>query len=247
MTPAPADPGPIETGLAVEIVREAGALVLSRFQNPEMAVRHSVKGPDSAVPESGIDTADLPRELIDFVDACVAAVAGDDPRATLRRLMDNLVAEAEALAAQLEPLGPVGPVDRTPSGLELGAEATLYEGEKLTVSLLDTYPGVLQPPHEHRMTAILGVFEGEEDQRLFVRGEGGIRPTAGRTLGPGEVMTLGSKAIHAISAPSGTARAVHVYLGSINTVKRSLFHPETLAETPMDLSVYHDYCRPVAP
>lgn len=247
VTPAPA--GHIETELgetelSAEIVREAGALALSRFQDPEMAVRRSVKGLDSAVPESGIGTADLPSELIDFTDACVAAVAGDDPRATLRRLMEDLVAEPETLAAQLEPLGPV---DRTPSGLELGAEATLYEDEKLTVSLLDTYPGVLQPPHDHRMTAIIGVFEGEEDQRLFVRGEGGIRPTAGRTLGSGEVMTLGSQAIHAISAPSGTARAVHVYLGSINTVKRSLFHPETLAETPMESSVYHDYCRPVAP
>ncbi len=204
--------------------------------------------PGTAAAEPEVGLAELPQELIDFTDACVAAVGADeDPRATLRSLVEDLVAEPDALAAKLAAVGPVGPPDRTPCGLELGAEATLHEDERLTVSLLDTCPGVVQPPHDHRMTAIIGVFEGTEDQRLFVRDDDGIRPTRGRALGPGQVITLGAAAIHAISAPHGTARAVHVYLGSINTVKRSLFHPETLAETAMDKAVYYSYCRRMTP
>lgn len=192
----------------------------------------------------------LPRELAEFTDNCIWAVEHADPRATIRGLMEDLVAYREGLVACNEDLAyrlgrgvPVAAVDCTASGLVVGAEAAIYEDDDLTVTLIDTFPGVLQPPHEHRMTAIIGVVEGVEHQRLFARTADGIRPTGERALGPGEVITLGPQAIHAISSPEGMARAVHVYLGPINTVERSMFHPDTFAEMPMEMSTYHAHCR----
>ena len=47
-------------------------------------------------------------------------------------------------------------------------------------------------------------------------------------------MVLGEQAIHAISAPDhAPARAIHVYLGDINNVERSILDPDTLDEHPM--------------
>ncbi len=185
-------------------------------------------------------TIECPQFLIDFRDACVAAGRELEPRVRLSRLVKDLVADPDACAALPSDLPRLG---ATQEGIEVGAEATLYESEDLTLALLDTYPGVVQPAHDHRMTAIIGVFEGEEDQRLFTRHATGIRAAPGRTLGAGQVMTLGPRSIHAISAPGITARAVHVYLGPINTVSRSLFHPDTGDEVPMDTNTYYRYCR----
>ena len=52
-------------------------------------------------------------------------------------------------------------------------------------------------------------------------------------------------AIHAIGAADGAwTRALHVYLGGLSTVRRSIFHPETMAEEPLTLGRYVAWCRP---
>mgnify|MGYP003318871616 CR=1 FL=1 len=55
----------------------------------------------------------------------------------------------------------------------------------------------------------------------------------------------GARAIHAISAPEHQdARAIHVYLGNISDVDRSVFDPETLEEHPFESDRYDAFCRP---
>jgi len=110
--------------------------------------------------------------------------------------------------------------------------------------VLDTLPGVLQPPHDHTMHAIIGVFEGCEDQRFFSRTTDGIAPATGRRLEAGDVMVLGERAVHAISSPQGRqARAIHVYFGNIYDVDRSIFDPESLEEFEMTEARYDEFCR----
>ena len=158
-----------------------------------------------------------------FVADCRAAAAGPDARQQVVALMKDLVADPSELAGSVPPMASY---DSTPSGDRLGGDVVLFEDETVTIVLVDTLPGVLQPPHDHLMTAIIGMFEGCEKQRFFARTANGVTPTPGRDLGPGEVVVIGTDGIHAISTDDELARGVHVYLGSLSTVKRSIFHPE---------------------
>lgn len=151
--------------------------------------------------------------------------------------MDGLVADAAEFAGEIGPL-----LDTIPTS---GIDEVLHEDDNITIMVIATPNGIEQPPHDHRIPAIIGVFEGSEEQRFFVRAGNSLRPMRGRVLHAGEVLTLGKKAIHAISAPGSTpCRAVHVYLGSLSTIERSLFDPETFAEEPMSVDRYTELCRP---
>lgn len=181
--------------------------------------------------------------LASFLDDCRAARESDDPRGRLTGLMKDLVADPAATAAAI-PILDDQPIDTSPDGLELGRELRLYEDDELTILVLETFPGVVQPPHDHRMTAIIGVFDGIEDQRFFASGDDGPQSTPGKSLVAGDTVVLGPKSIHAISSPEGQmARAIHVYMGRIYGGTRTLFHPDTLKPEPFELDAYYRYCR----
>jgi predicted metal-dependent enzyme (double-stranded beta helix superfamily) len=186
-----------------------------------------------------------PPVLEEFVAACRAAVdAGSDVSQTIAGLMRELVSEPATLAAAV-PAFADDEVDTTPSGYRLGGEAVLHQTPDLTVMVLDTLPGVVQPAHDHAMNAFIGVFEGCEEQRFWTRTSDGVEATTGRLLEAGEMVALGERAIHAISSPEGqAARAVHVYLGDIYAVERSVFEPDTMTEHPMTSDRYDEFCRP---
>lgn len=181
-----------------------------------------------------------PPALDAFVDACVPLARARDHDAVaglLRELID-----VEGFAASVPAFGDVETSER---GWTLGGEHVCHQTTELTVMVLDTLPGVMQPPHDHEMRAIIGVFEGAEEQRFFARATDGATPTPGRTLEARDVMVLGERAIHAISSPEGrAARAIHVYFGDIYDVERSLFHPETLEPHPYSGDLYDEFCRP---
>lgn len=187
---------------------------------------------------------ETPAVLEAFVETCKDAVKGDDARATIHAAMTELFADPAALAAGI-PAFTDDQVETSPRGFRLGGEALFHQAADLSVMVLGTRSGVIQPPHDHEMVAMIGVFEGCEEQRFWARTDDGIEPAAGRMLEAGEVMVLGERAIHAISSPPHQdARAIHVYLGNIYDVERSLFDPETLEEHPFESDRYDAFCRP---
>ncbi len=187
---------------------------------------------------------ETPAVLTAFVDTCRHAVQGDDARATIHAAMTELFADPAAWAAGI-PAFTADDIATGPRGFRLGGETLLHQAADLSVMVLGTLPGVIQPPHDHEMVAMIGVFEGCEEQRFWARTDDGIEPVAGRLLEAGEVMVLGERAIHAISAPEHQdARAIHVYLGNISEVDRSVFDPETLEEHPFESDRYDAFCRP---
>jgi len=186
-----------------------------------------------------------PPVLATFVTACRDAVDdGTDLPQTVAALLRELVADAAQLAASVPPFSD-DEVKTSTRGFRLGGEHVLHRSDDLTIMVLDTLPGVLQPAHDHAMNAFIGVFEGCEEQRFWARTATGIESATGRLLEAGEVVALGERAIHAISAPAGVrARAVHVYLGDIYDVERSVFEPDTMVEHPMTSDRYDEFCRP---
>ena len=87
------------------------------------------------------------------------------------------------------------------------------------------------------------MHEGNEVQRAFRREGGSLVRSGGADIGPGDVLALGPWAVHAISANGTWCRAVHVYLGSLSSIDRSLFDPETFDEEPMTDERYENFCR----
>ena len=188
---------------------------------------------------------ETPAVLETFVTDCKAALCTESPRSTIYRHMEELFADPVALAAAI-PRFADDEVVESERGWRLGGEHIVYGDDDLTIMVLDTLPGVRQPPHDHNMHAFIGVFEGCEAQRFWLRTSHGAVPAAGRNLTAGEFMLLGTGAIHAISAPADNpARAIHVYLGDIYDVDRSVFDPVTLAEYPMSPDRYDQFCQPI--
>jgi len=188
-------------------------------------------------PEPAVE---MPATLSALAAACLPRAETRDHEA-VRTLMVDLISE-DGFAASVPPFGEL---ESSPRGWTLGGEHVCFQSDTLTVMVLDTLPGVLQPPHNHEMHAIIGVFEGCEDQRFFARTSTGVAPTTTRSLTAGDVMVLGDRAIHAISSPAdATARAIHVYFGDIYSVERSLFHPETLEAVAYTGDQYDEFCRP---
>ncbi|MEM7287855.1 MAG: hypothetical protein AAF480_16000 [Actinomycetota bacterium] len=184
---------------------------------------------------------EMPPIIDDFVASCRSVVAeGDSTRSRLADLVADLVGDHRSLAAVVPAFTEI---PTSPRGWQLGGEFVCHRDDDLTVMVLDTLPGIAQPPHDHAMTAIIGVFQGCEDQRFWGRTPDGIEPAAGRALAAGEAVTLGERAIHAISAAHEPARAVHVYLGDIYAADRSIFDPDTLVEHPMSDDRYDAFCR----
>ena len=184
-----------------------------------------------------------PAVIEELINTCKTALGTESAANAIHTAMRDLFADPAALAAQI-PHFCDEEIETSACGFRLGGEHVAHHDEHLTILVLDTLPGALQPPHDHNMNAFIGVFEGAEEQRFWTRTDHGIAPTAGRVLGAGDVMALGTRGIHAISAPVGRpARAIHIYLGDIFGAERSVFDPETLVEYPMTDDRYDEFCQ----
>ncbi len=177
-----------------------------------------------------------------FVTDCRAAVAANDAVTATRAVVRKAV---RALASGVVALPPLDSIHvRRRGDLLLGHDRTLYEDDAVTVTVVETAPGHFQPPHDHAMCAVIGVFEGGEQNRFYRRAEGRARLATRRVVRPGEVIALRERTVHAISAAAGErCRALHVYLGPLGSRPRSLFHPQTGVEEPFDFDTYLYYTR----
>ena len=102
-----------------------------------------------------------------FINACRAAAAANDAVTVTRAVVREAVRALAAGAVHLPPLDSTHA--RHGGGLLLGRDRTLFEDDTVTVAVVETEPGHLQPPHDHSMCAVIGVFEGGERNRFFRR------------------------------------------------------------------------------
>lgn len=160
----------------------------------------------------------------------------DDLRATLgkrsRKAMRDVVARAVSdPAAMLQSLG-------TP---ERPGVKVLYRAPDLTVLTLAWAPMQVTLPHDHRMSAVIGMYGGREDNTFWRRTKDGskfaIEPAGGEALGTGDVTLLGPDIVHSVVNPLGKiSAAIHVYDGPFLTAERSMWAAETLQEQPYDIN-----------
>src|ERR1700756_705344 len=116
----------------------------------------------------------------------------------------------------------------------------MYSEPGLTVVHTVVNHGFASPPHDHRTWAVIGVYQGQEDNTFYrlTDNKRRIEQVGRRSLKRGEVLTLGAEAIHHIASPlEEKLIALHVYGRNIFEIERSAWDPATGDEYPFRLAL----------
>lgn len=169
----------------------------------------------------------------EFVDAARAAAKTHHPTRAIRALLLETLKDPVAVAAALPP--------------QDDDEIMLFEDDTVSVWSSRFQPHILMPPHEHRVEAHIGVVCGVEKEILYRREAGRLVHVTDRTVQPGEVLSLGADAIHAVTAEGNIpSHALHVYTGPLSQINRSLFDWDTGEPIAFTMENFHAMQRPVA-
>jgi predicted metal-dependent enzyme (double-stranded beta helix superfamily) len=161
-------------------------------------------------------------DVDEFVGACRDALHEREPRTAMRDVMDRAMSHRTDVSAALA---------RTTGGFEL-----LHHSPDLTILNFVWAPRMALYPHDHRMWAVIGIYGGAEDNLLYRRTPDGIARSGEKDLRDGDVLVLGSDAIHAVRNPSDRfTGAIHVYGGDFVNEPRSQWAPDAYDEEPFDL------------
>lgn len=114
----------------------------------------------------------------------------------------------------------------------------LYRTGELTVLNVVWAPYATIRPHNHQTWAVIGIYDGREDNIFWRRREDGRIEAAGaKSLSTGDVTPLGKDVIHSVVNPiDRLTGAIHVYGGDFFTIARSEWDPETLTEGAYDMA-----------
>jgi predicted metal-dependent enzyme (double-stranded beta helix superfamily) len=150
----------------------------------------------------------------EFVRDVQAASIAPDPVAAVQGVVESAVADGSTIDSVL--------------GTQLKADNdTLFSSENLTVQRIIWVPGLPSVPHEHRMWAVVGVYAGEELNRIYERSLDGLTEVRTQAVKEREVLALDADAIHSVENSGATwTAALHVYAGDIVNVERSAWGPD---------------------
>lgn len=158
-----------------------------------------------------------------FVEQCREAVK--DGQAAVREVVKEAVSDPRGVISALgEP---------TQAGI-----TPLYRDRELTVLNFTWAPCMSLMPHDHHMFAVIGIYSGREDNVFWRRHEDTIEAAGAKSLGVGDVATLGTNIIHSVLNPiDKMTTAIHVYGGDFfePPKPRSEWDHETLTENPWDI------------
>jgi predicted metal-dependent enzyme (double-stranded beta helix superfamily) len=156
---------------------------------------------------------------------CQGAVRETEPRRAIRELLERTMATPNEVGDALQPRS---------GGLDL-----LYVSDELTVLHVVWAPGMRLFPHDHQMWATIGIYAGQEDNTFYRRLDDDrrtVHESGGKELRVGDVLTLGTDAIHAVTNPlEKLTAAIHIYGGDFVNNPRSQWGPGPLEERPYDM------------
>jgi len=125
-------------------------------------------------------------------------------------------------------------------------DTILFEDETVSIWHCRFDPGYTVPAHDHQMMAFIGIYRGAEKNILYSRQlNGQLAIEKEVTLLQGDVLQISPSEIHAVSCASEVpCCGIHVYLGCLTTVDRSLFDVRNGDELKFTDDNYHRLTRP---
>ena len=168
-------------------------------------------------PEDGVFSTD------GFIADCRAALQSGAPGLAIKEIARRAVSDPAAVVRALGAPARAGLVP-------------LYQSAELTILNVVCAPGMSILPHDHRMWAVIAVYEGREDNAFFKRMAGGLVAAGEKHLDAGDTVLLGVRTVHAVTNPlARPTGALQVYGGDFFKAARSEFDPATLEERPFDI------------
>ncbi|MEO8697548.1 MAG: hypothetical protein ABI658_28870 [Acidimicrobiales bacterium] len=162
-----------------------------------------------------------------FVERCRGALQSDDPSGTVAALLRDALQDRAEVATAIHEW-------RAEGGSPYGA---LHRARDLTILHASVTPGFESPRHNHTMWAVIGVFEGEEDNTFYERGEHGIVEIGRTSITAGEARVLAPDVIHRIAnLTPRTLHAIHVYGGDLLGTERAMWDEQSGEERRFDFA-----------
>jgi predicted metal-dependent enzyme (double-stranded beta helix superfamily) len=162
-----------------------------------------------------------------FIDQCRSALQSDDPPATVAELLRDALRDRDSVATAVREW-------RTNGG---GAYGAIYRARDLTILHASVTPGFESPRHNHTMWAVIGVYEGQEDNAFYKSSESVIEEVGRAAICAGDAKVLDPDVIHRIANHSATPmQAIHVYGGDLLGTERSMWDDDTGAERRFDFA-----------
>jgi predicted metal-dependent enzyme (double-stranded beta helix superfamily) len=159
-----------------------------------------------------------------FVDDIRSALGETDAQGAVAEIVERAVSDPAAIIAALGPPG-------------RGRSEQLYADDDLTVSNIIWGTEMWVPPHDHQMWAVIGVYQGQEDNTFWREQPSGLEKMGGVSMNVGDVRKLGANAVHSVTNPLiQLTGAIHVYGGDFFGAipRRHSWNPETLERGPYD-------------
>ena len=144
-----------------------------------------------------------------FVDECRGALQSDDPAGSVAGVFRDALQDRAEVAAAVNAWKAGGG----------GAYGAIYRARDLTILHAAVTPGFESPRHNHTMWAVIGVFEGQEDNTFYRRGEQGIEEVSRTSICAGDAQVLPADVIHRIANYS-----LHALAGDPCVWRRSARH-----------------------
>ena len=172
----------------------------------------------------------------------------------LQEFVNNLRAVVSASTAEAAMVGRVKPLVEQLSGSRTWVRPEYYECDAeqgfgvhvlheepdhgLWVVAASWLPHRGAPPHNHGTWAVVAGVDGHEKSVLWRRNGARLERERSETIGPGQVATFLSDAIHSVSNEGdATPLSLHVYGKNLIFAQRSRFDPDSGAETPFTLKL----------
>lgn len=175
-------------------------------------------------------------DLNQFIESCKGK-----PASAVKDLIQEALRDPGSIKAALD-----AELAKHEGGSKSGlANMICYRSPTLTVLKAATPPKFKTPPHNHNMWAVIGTYDGQEDNTFYRRGAKGLEKAGGKDLKVADVVVLGEDAIHAIANPlDRPSCAIHIYGGDLlNFSNRSVWNPFTFEEHSYDIKLLTDYAR----
>ena len=155
-----------------------------------------------------------------LIDHLKAAAVTDNAENAVKKLLADFVRDANAAKAAM------------PNYQE--DDVIIFEDETVSIWFCRFQPGAEVPPHDHKMSATIGVFQGIERNDLYDRDDQGQPQLKSSTDIPaGQVVQINSDAIHGVTCTSAIpSEALHVYLGALTKIQRSIYDTAAGEELP---------------
>jgi predicted metal-dependent enzyme (double-stranded beta helix superfamily) len=123
-------------------------------------------------------------------------------------------------------------------------ELLLASSPELTVYHIALSPRIHYPPHEHRVPAMIGLYQGTETSFAYRRDGRALLQTERHDHAAPCIAALPADVIHSVvNMGSARSAAIHVYFGDLTAVERSIWDLDLRGERRFDNRFYFEQAR----